>query len=143
MLLLYEADNIPRAMQNLAQYMTTEIQVDDTEILQEEQGSVTLVAAQQVVVGMVETQQQMVTVEWAWLALPTALLILSLILFTATCLKSDRTDGVGLWASSPLTLLFQGQLSQELGRSKRELNTAWKMQPRVFGHRSQQPAMTG
>ena len=135
-LLLYEADNIPRAMENLAQYMTTEIRVDDTEILQEEQGNVTFVAAQQAVVGTVWTQQQIVTVEWAWLALPTALLILSIILFTATCLKSNRTDGVGLWASSPLTLFFQGQLSRDLTSlrcSKRELNTAEKMEDAAAG----------
>ena len=135
-LLLYEADNIPRAMGNLAQYMTTEIRVDDTELLQEERGNVTVAAAQQAVVGTVWTQQQIVTVEWAWLALPTVLLILSIILFTATCLKSSRTDGVGLWASSPLTLFFQGQLSRDLtglGCEKRGLNTAGKMEDAAAG----------
>lgn len=126
-LLLYEANNVSRAMQNLAQYMTTEMRAVDSEILEQEQGNTSIVATQQAVVGKVWTQKQFVTVRWAWLALPAVLLGLTLFLFVATCLQT-KNSGVGVWTSSPLTLLFHGRVLSGLGDLRLdELNTAEEM----------------
>lgn len=127
-LLLYKANNISRAMQNLAQYITTEMRAVDSETLQQEQGNNSLVARQQAVVGTVWTQKQFVTVRWAWLALPAVLLWLTLFLFVATGLKT-KNSGVGVWTSSPLTLLFHGRILSDLeGVQLTKLNTAEEME---------------
>ncbi|KAJ4423351.1 hypothetical protein N0V82_001954 [Gnomoniopsis sp. IMI 355080] len=125
LLLLYEADNITRAMENLAQYITTEMRAAESENL--EQYNTSMVAQDQAVLGKVWTQKQFVGVRWAWLALPAALLGLTLCLFIVVCLKT-RKSAVGAWTSNPLTLLFHGRVLGGLGDFRLDtLKTAEEM----------------
>ncbi|KAJ4387383.1 hypothetical protein N0V93_007974 [Gnomoniopsis smithogilvyi] len=112
LLLLYEANNITRAMKNLAQYITTEMRAAESENL--EQYNTSMVAQDQAVLGKVWTQKQFVSVRWAWLALPAALVGLTLCLFIVVCLKT-KNSAVGAWTSNPLTVLFHGRVLGGLG----------------------------
>jgi hypothetical protein len=126
-LLLYQADNVTRAMYNLAQYMTTEVRAYSSTPLGEAENNATAIDAQQAIIGTVWTQKQFVTVEWAWLTLPAILLILTLLFFIGMCLKT-RAAHVGLWASSPLALFFHGKVSEEMNTLRlNELDTAERM----------------
>jgi hypothetical protein len=136
-LLLYEADNITRAVQNLAYYMTTEIRGVDSEFLQQKQGNVSIVAANQAIMGTSWIQKQFVVVQWTWLVLPALLLISANCLFVATCLKT-KNSRIGLWQSSPLTLFFHGKLRGNLQDFEpSELNTAGKMGKAAAGFHAQ------
>lgn len=126
-LMLYEANNVTRAMKNLAQHMTTEIRAIDPDILQQKQRNASVIASQQVIVGNVLAQKQFITVEWAWLTLPIVLLVSATFLLLAVFSKT-KNNRVGLWQSSPLTLFFHGQQSGEIKAfGPNELDTADKM----------------
>lgn len=112
LLMLYEASSVTRALQNMAHYMTTEIRAIDSNISQRQQSNASLVAPQQAIIGEVWVQKTFVNVEWAWLAFPIVLLILSILFLVVASLKT-RIKRVGLWNLSPLTLFFHGQLSSE------------------------------
>jgi hypothetical protein len=68
---------------------------------------------QNTVLGWGVTQEQFVTVKWVWRTLPTILVVMTFFLFVGACLKT-RAAGVGVWISSPLTLLFHWKLPQEI-----------------------------
>jgi hypothetical protein len=137
-LMLYQANNLTRAMLNMAQYMTTEIRAIDSNTLQQAQQNSSLLAPHQAIAGTVLVQKQFVIVEWAWLALPIVLLILTTFLLLAAFLQT-RITRVGLWQSSPLTLFFHGQPRDDfklLGRNEGALNTADGMQKAAAGLRA-------
>jgi hypothetical protein len=90
-LMFYQANNLTRAMLNMAQYMTTEIQAIDSNTLQQAQQNPSLVAPQQAIAGTVLVQKQFVIVEWAWLTLSIVLLILATFLLPAAFLETRIT----------------------------------------------------
>ncbi|RAH80824.1 hypothetical protein BO86DRAFT_432472 [Aspergillus japonicus CBS 114.51] len=57
--------------------------------------------------GVVTTQDSYVVVQWPWLALPFVLLVAGAALLIATALMTAH-DGVSVWKSSVLPLLFHG-----------------------------------
>ncbi|KAF2772756.1 hypothetical protein EJ03DRAFT_348286 [Teratosphaeria nubilosa] len=69
-------------------------------------------------VGQVYDEKTCVSVRWAWIAYPSALLTCSLLFFSATMVESrPREDsGAGICKSSPLALLYHG-LRHEDGSS--------------------------
>jgi len=62
-LMLYQANDLTRAMLNLAQYMTAEIRAIDSNTLQQAQQDSSPVAPQQAIAGTVLVQKQFVIVE--------------------------------------------------------------------------------
>lgn len=64
--------------------------------------------------GTVMGMQTCVTVQWAWISLPAALLVLMLAFLSVTILQT-ATEGM-IWKSSSLALLFNG-LSPSLGNN--------------------------
>ncbi|KUJ09003.1 uncharacterized protein LY89DRAFT_317286 [Mollisia scopiformis] len=128
--LLYQATNVTRAMHSLAGYITTQMRANDSLLLQEAQQNVSLIAANQAVNGHVWTQQQFVTVRWAWLTLPALLLVLACI-FLLIAFVETRKNRVGLWQSSPLAFFFHARLPDEAQMREwraGELSTANQMQ---------------
>jgi hypothetical protein len=50
-----------------------------------------------------------VHVRWAWISLPAALLLFSLLFLITTVVRSTRdADNVGIWKTSALAILFNG-----------------------------------
>jgi hypothetical protein len=137
--MLYEADNVTQALQNMAIYMTNEIRSSDSEALQNELKNASVIASNQTVAGTTWVPKQFITVEWAWLGLPFALLILAIFLLLAAYWET-RTSRIGVWESSPLALFFHGQLSGEcktvVDCDKGALNTADSMRVVAEGLRA-------
>ena len=103
---LYRAEHITRALQTMSEYMTISMRASDSA------ENASLIASEQAISGTVWVQKQFVTVRWAWLALPIALLVLA-ILFLLASFVQTRRRGVGLWQSSPLALFFHSRLNDE------------------------------
>jgi hypothetical protein len=58
-----------------------------------------------------------VEIRWAWMTLPVALLLISLVFLLATMVKSTREEkDVGIWKTSALAILFNG-LGEDVQRS--------------------------
>jgi hypothetical protein len=57
--------------------------------------------------GIVWQQQSIITIQFAWLALPLVLILLSAILLVSTVLMA-RSSAVPVWKSSPLPFLYHG-----------------------------------
>lgn len=111
--LLFESDNTTRAIEYMARYMTMAMRSNATDELRRAQGgsnnNTAPIAAGSAVNGSVWTQQQFVVVRWAWLALPVTLLVLAIVFLLLAFIETRRA-GVGLWETSPLTLLFHARV---------------------------------
>jgi hypothetical protein len=88
-LMLYQANDLTRAMLNLAQCVTTEFRAIDSNTLQQAQQDSSLVAPQQAIAGTVLVQKQFVIVEWAWFTLPIALVILATLVLMAAFVRTS------------------------------------------------------
>ena len=104
--MLLQSDNVTKAMENMAQDMTTSLRSNDTQLLQSQSQNSTILAPDQTISGSVLVQTIFVTIRWEWLTLPVVTLLLAS-LFLAIVITGTRETSVGLWKSSPLTLLFQ------------------------------------
>ena len=58
--------------------------------------------------GVTLETQTCITVQWAWIALPAALLVLAVVFLAATILKTSNLAQDAVWKSSSLALLFHG-----------------------------------
>lgn len=134
-LMLLKAGNVTRAMHNMAQYMTTSLRSNDTQLLQDALQNTTVIAPDQSVKGTVWIQTQFVTVRWGWLALPCITIVLAAIFLTVVILRT-KSNAVGLWKASPLTLLFYASINEqqrEMATIKEGLDTADDMQKSAAG----------
>lgn len=107
--ILYNANDTVLAIQNMADSVTTQMRMNGSIVIRNKDP---ILSPDQSVRGNVWVQQQLVIVRWAWLALPTVLLLLSTLFLVAAFLETHRS-GVGLWLSSPLTLFFHARISHE------------------------------
>jgi hypothetical protein len=103
---LFQADNVTKAMYNLADYMTKSFRANDSLLLQAEHHDPSLIAPDQTINGHAWSSQQVVHVQWKWLAFP-ILVLLSAATFLYIVIITSRGHGVGVWKNSPLTLFFQ------------------------------------
>ncbi|KAI9644597.1 hypothetical protein NHQ30_006618 [Ciborinia camelliae] len=111
---------------------------NDTHTLQQSENATFQIAPTQVVTGTVWMQKQIVVVRWGYLSLPVSLLILAVILFMATYMKTRKCQA-GLWGSSPLTLFFHGRLqnvSPNFNWNPDALNTEKEMEKVASGLRA-------
>ncbi|OQV09276.1 hypothetical protein CLAIMM_13412 [Cladophialophora immunda] len=53
-------------------------------------------------------QNSCISINWPWLALPAALMLLSVLFLGLTVAQSSRPGSAGVWKSSPLALLWHG-----------------------------------
>jgi hypothetical protein len=53
-------------------------------------------------------QETRVHIRWAWIILPTCLLIFSFSFLVITIIKSEKNDKIGIWKSSALAVLVNG-----------------------------------
>jgi hypothetical protein len=60
--MLYQADNVTRAMYTMVQYMSNSMRANDSNILQEKQQNSSLIAPEQAIAGGIWVQKQSVTV---------------------------------------------------------------------------------
>jgi len=107
-LTLVKADNMTRAMANMASYITTALRANDTALLQASTHNSSVLAPDQIVSGTVWVPTQFTVVRWGFVALPLAALILSAV-FLAVVILRTRQLRIGIWKSNPLTLLLQTQ----------------------------------
>ncbi|KAF2189313.1 hypothetical protein K469DRAFT_748002 [Zopfia rhizophila CBS 207.26] len=114
-IMLLKADNVTRAMHNMAHYMTISLRSNSTLLLQNKLQNASAIAPEQVVQGQVWQQAQFVTVRWIWLALPCATILLAFV-FLGVVIVGTRNRPVGIWKSSPLTLFFQCKLAESWER---------------------------
>lgn len=112
-LMLMSADNVTRAMENMAQYMTTALRSNDTQLLEDQLQNASVIAPNQSVKGAVWVETQFVTIRWGWLALPCVTIVLTIIFLTIVILRTWYAS-VGIWKSSPLALFFQAGLGKGL-----------------------------
>src|SRR5579871_5121812 len=106
--MLMEADNVTKAMENMAMYMTIALRSNDTELLQVSTHNSSVLAPDQIVQGVVWVPTQFVIVRWGFIALPVITFVLA-VLFLSSVIARTRQLHVGIWKSSPLTLLLQMQ----------------------------------
>lgn len=125
---LFQADNVTRAMINLADYMTKSFRANDSLLRQTQDNNPTFIEESQSIIGKALSPQQVVHVQWAWLALPIIVLSLAAIFLGIVILTSAAYE-VGAWKDSPLTLFFH-VASGEVDRGDRmsSLDTADAMQ---------------
>ncbi|KAE9984652.1 hypothetical protein EG327_004966 [Venturia inaequalis] len=102
---LFQADNVTKAMYNLADYMTKSFRANDSLLLQAQGHGPTSIAESQMMVGKALSPQQVVRVRWAWLALPVIVLFLAAV-FLGVVILTSAAHNVGAWKDSPLTLFF-------------------------------------
>lgn len=107
--MLWQADNVTRAMYNMAEAITTQMRANSTDLLRQERQDASLIAPDQAIDGQVWVQKQIVVVRWAWLVFPIVLLVLAALSLFAAYVETRRKR-VGLWQSSPLTLFFHARL---------------------------------
>jgi hypothetical protein len=124
-LMLYNAKSVTGAMYALAKYTTNAIRANATMLLQEQKQDASLIAPENSILGDVWVQTQYVTVSWAWLIFPVVLLVLTGLFLLAAWWETRRV-GVGLWQSSPLTLLFHAKFDESACDfvEKEDLSTA-------------------
>jgi hypothetical protein len=102
---LFQADNVTRAMHNLADYMTKSFRANNSLLLQAKNKDASLIAADQIISGKAWSPEQVVHVQWRWLALPIIVLQLAAA-FLCIVIWTSAAHGVGAWKDSPLTLFF-------------------------------------
>ncbi|KAL1966045.1 hypothetical protein VTN77DRAFT_4985 [Rasamsonia byssochlamydoides] len=106
-LLLWMAQNMTRSMESVALYMTNALRGNDSELLAQEENNPRAIAPTQAVLGTVWIQEQIVVVNWAWLALPLAVIVAAAVFIRATIIRTSRAS-IGVWKNSPLALFFHG-----------------------------------
>jgi len=79
-------------------------------------------SSQALVSGTVWGTQTCIHVEWAWLSLPAALLVLTILFFATTIIQVKYSFVRYVWESAPLALLFQGFRFENLDREAFETN---------------------
>ncbi|QDS77233.1 hypothetical protein FKW77_003088 [Venturia effusa] len=125
---LFQADNVTRAMYNLADYMTKAFRANDSLLLQAKSKNPLIIARNQTIDGIARSPQQFVHVQWAWLALPIIVLLLATV-FLCTVILTSAAYGVGNWKDSPLTLFFHCTPGErDFSDRKKSLHTAGAMQ---------------
>ncbi|TID18691.1 hypothetical protein E2P81_ATG05672 [Venturia nashicola] len=102
---LFQADNVTKAMYNLADYMTKSFRANDSLLLQAQGHGPSFIAESQMIIGRALSPQQVVHVQWSWLVLPIVVLLLTAVFLGVVILTSTACD-VGAWKDSPLTLFF-------------------------------------
>ncbi|KAJ3545639.1 hypothetical protein NM208_g2414 [Fusarium decemcellulare] len=110
--MLYQASNTTRAMHYMAEYLTLEMRANASTALQTSRQDPSLIDEKSVVYGQVLVQQQYVIVRWNWLILPVSIHILTVLFLTLASVETRRGK-VGIWHTSPLTLFFHAQLSND------------------------------
>ncbi|KAF4460419.1 hypothetical protein FALBO_12792 [Fusarium albosuccineum] len=111
-IMLYQASNTTRAMHYMAEYLTLAMRANASNVLQTSRQDPSLIDEESVVYGQVLMQQQYVIVRWNWLILPVSIYILTVLFLTLAGVETRRGK-VGIWHTSPLTLFFHAQLSND------------------------------
>lgn len=121
---LFQADNVTRAMHNLADYMTKSFRANNSLLLQAEHKDATLIAQNQAISGHAWSPQQVVHIQWRWLVLPIIVLLLAAA-FLCVVILTSAAHGVGAWKDSPLTLFFHvASGDRDASDNTRSLDTA-------------------
>jgi len=113
-LMLVKADNMTRAMVNMASYMTTARRANDIALPQASTHNSTVLAPDQIAAGTVWVPTQFTVVRWGFVALPLVTLVLSAVFLSVVILRT-RQLRIGIWKSNPLTLLLQTQAERPQG----------------------------
>lgn len=119
---LYQTPNITDSVHNLAYYMSVAIRSNDTILEKQRPGSEAAldeeyVAPSHQVAGTVKVDTIHVLVHWGWLAFPTVLAFLVLILLATTIFETHKWR-VGIWKDSPLALLLNSYWEPGLKREQ-------------------------
>jgi hypothetical protein len=121
---LFQADDVTKAMYNIADYMTKSFRANNSLLLQAKHSKNDLIARDQTINGTALTLQQIVRVQWSWLTLPILVLLLATA-FLCTVIATSRAHGIGAWKDSPLTLFFHDASGdRDGGDGMRSLDTA-------------------
>jgi hypothetical protein len=107
-MMLWDAKNITRILENLNVYVTNSLRANQSALLQPNlQSGQYVIDPGTSINGTVWIPIPFVQVQWAWLAMPLCLYVLVGILLFLTMAESSRS-GVGIWKSTPIALLLHG-----------------------------------
>lgn len=108
-LTLFQKNDPEYILKHLAQAMTTYIRSVDPkqQVTEGKSNSSWSVREAQSIVGISTALHVYIAIRWPWLTFTGAILILTLVFFVLVVMQSSK-DGVVVWKSSPLALLFHG-----------------------------------
>ncbi|KAK4938467.1 hypothetical protein LTR10_021096 [Elasticomyces elasticus] len=83
-------------------------------------------------------QDSCIHINWPWLALPAALMVLSMLFLGLTVVQSALPNSIGIWKSSPLALLWHGfEVPQPTSATSDDLKTMEAMSSSMNVHLQQ------